>query len=117
MGPLETLPPDRRRDGQVTGALRGRPARAAKTRMHTPSFHSGGELDLLAPVEGRWTGFEIKFSESPSVSRRTRASADALGVDHLFVVCPAPRTYQVTERITVVPLWEIGSLRERIVSA
>ena len=79
--------------------------------------HGGGELDLLATVEGRWTGFEIKFSESPSVSRRTRASADALGVDHLFVVCPAPRAYPVSERITVVPLWEIGTLRERIRSA
>ena len=76
--------------------------------------HGGGELDLLATVEGRWTGFEIKFSESPSVSRRTRNAADALGVDHLFVVCPAPRTYPVSERITVVPLWEIGTLRERI---
>ena len=76
--------------------------------------HGGGELDLLATVEGRWTGFEVKFSESPSVSRTTRASADALEVDHLFVVCPAPRAYPVSERITVVPLWEIGTLRERI---
>jgi len=76
--------------------------------------HRGGELDLLANVDGRWTGFEIKFSESPSVSRMTRAAADALEVDHLFVVCPAPRAYPVSERITVVPLWEIATLRERI---
>ena len=76
--------------------------------------HGGGEVDLLATVEGRWTGFEVKFNESPSVSRTTRASADALELDHLFVVCPAPRAYPVSERIAVVPLWEIGTLRERI---
>ena len=49
--------------------------------------------------------------------RVVSVQADALEVDHLFVVCPAPRAYPVSERITVVPLWEIGTLRERIRSA
>jgi len=41
--------------------------------------HSGGGLDLLIVERGRRIGFEVKFSEAPSVTKSTRNVTHALG--------------------------------------
>ena len=87
--------------------------------LHQPpawfwAAHSGGEIDLLIERDGHRVGFEIKFSEAPSISRSMRGTAEVLGLDHLFVVCPARRAYQATERITVLPAAQILELDARI---
>ena len=76
--------------------------------------HSGGELDLLIVERGRRIGFEVKFSEAPSVTKSTRNVTHALALDHLFIVCPARDAYPVDDRITVLPIPETTGLRERI---
>ncbi|MCY3933323.1 MAG: ATP-binding protein [Acidobacteria bacterium] len=78
------------------------------------SAHGLGEIDLLLLLRGRRIGFEMKFSEAPQVRASTREIASALGLDHLFVVCPTRQAYPAARDITVLPATAIPSLPERI---
>lgn len=78
------------------------------------SAHGLGEIDLLLLLRGRRIGFEMKFSEAPRVHASTREIARALGLDHLFVVCPTRQVYPAANDITVLPATAIPSLPERI---
>ena len=64
--------------------------------------------------EGRRLGFEIKFSEAPTVTRSIRNAAKTLRLDHLFVVCPTKRAFPVDHHITVLPATDIPELSDRI---
>ena len=76
--------------------------------------HGAGELDLLIFENGRRIGFEVKFSEAPSVTRAMRGVLRLLALDHLFVVCPTRDAYPVDPRITVVPALAVPELPQRI---
>ena len=76
--------------------------------------HGGGEVDLLVYEEGRRWGFEMKFAEAPRVTRSMHGAVEALTLDHLFVVCPAPRGFPVSERISVLPITEVVDLPSHI---
>ena len=69
--------------------------------------HGGGELDLLVIEGGRRIGFEIKFSEAPTISRTTRSIVDTLSLDRLIVVCPTQKGYPVSEKIEVMSIEEL----------
>ncbi len=92
---------------QVLAALRAR-------RAWFWGSHGAGELDLMVLRRGLRIGFEMKFSEAPKVTATMRRTADALGLDHLFVVCPTVHAYPVDRHITVLPAADLPSLRERI---
>ena len=76
--------------------------------------HGGGELDLLVHMRGLRIGFEMKFSEAPKVTGRTRNIAETLQLDHLFVVCPTTQAYPVEQHITVLPATDIPDLRDHV---
>lgn len=66
--------------------------------------HTGAELDLLIVQDGRRVGFEIKLTRSPQVTPSMRTSREALGLDHLYVVCYGEgEPWPLAERITAVP--------------
>ena len=72
--------------------------------------HGGGELDLLIVEQGRRIGFEVKFSEAPSISRATHSIIDTLSLQRLFVVCPTREGYPVSDKIQVLSVRDITSL-------
>ena len=76
--------------------------------------HGGGELDLLVFDKGRRIGFEVKFNEAPDVTRTMRDVVRVLSLDHLFVVCPGRDAYPVESRISVLPIRDVPSLRQRL---
>lgn len=76
--------------------------------------HGGGELDLLVFDKGRRIGFEVKFNEAPDVTRSMREVVRVLSLEHLFVVCPGRDAYPVDSRISVVPIRDVPSLRQRL---
>ena len=66
--------------------------------------HTGAELDLLIVQDGRRMGFEIKLTRSPKVTPSMRSSYEALGLDHLYVVCYGEgEPWPLAEAITAVP--------------
>jgi uncharacterized protein len=68
--------------------------------------YSGGEIDLLFETGGNRYGVEFKFSEAPTVEGAASRIADALGLKHLWIVCPCKHAYPVSERITVTSIEE-----------
>ena len=76
--------------------------------------HGGGEVDLLVVVEGRRIGFEVKFSEAPTITRSMHEVVDTVRLDHLFVVCPTTHEYPASERISVLPATRVVDLPQRI---
>lgn len=66
--------------------------------------HSGAELDLLLFRNGRRYGVEIKREDAPRFTPSMRIALDDLKLDHLCVLYPGTRTYELGPRVTVVPL-------------
>lgn len=70
----------------------------------------GAELDLMLIRRGRRWGFEFKCTETPSTSRSMHIALEDLKLEHLWVVYPGELRYPITDRITALPLREVGSL-------
>ncbi len=75
------------------------------------STYSGAEIDLFFLHSGRRYGVEFKYSETPVVTKSMRSALDTLKLDHLWVVYPGTAKYPVHEKITVLPLKDIGILK------
>jgi len=84
---------------QVLGLVR-------PTAAYYVGTYAGGEIDLLFESDGKRYGVECKFSECPRVESPARRLADALALEHLWVVCPCKHAYPVADRISVTNIEE-----------
>ena len=66
--------------------------------------HQGAELDLLLMWGGRRYGVEVKRQDAPTLTRSMRIALDDLRLDHLTVLYPGARRYELAARVTVLPL-------------
>lgn len=71
------------------------------------STHGQAELDLMVIHKGKRFGFEMKFSEAPSVTTSMKTASKDLNLDHLYIVYPGNSSYPITNRITAVPAKEL----------
>ena len=62
----------------------------------------GAELDLFVNYKGQRLGFELKFADSPKRSKSMVIASRDLKLDHLYVIYPGQRTYQLEDNMTVV---------------
>ena len=69
--------------------------------------HGGAELDVLLFRGGKRIGFEIKYSDSPNLSRGSYSAIEDLQLDHLYVIVPTSKTYPLKDKITVTSLKEL----------
>ncbi|MEW6405007.1 MAG: ATP-binding protein [Chloroflexota bacterium] len=82
-----------------------RPAQA-----YSWATHSGAEVDLVFPHQGKKFGVEVKFNEAPKITASMRTALADLELEHLWVIYPGQHAYPVEERISVLPLKEITRL-------
>lgn len=66
--------------------------------------HAGAELDLLMIKGMQKIGFEFKYSEVVKVTKSMRIAIDELQLEHLYIITPENRYYQLEEKITLVGL-------------
>jgi hypothetical protein len=71
--------------------------------------HAGAELDLMVIDRGRRFGFELKHSETPTVSRSLRAALDDLELSRLWIVVPGGPAWELDDRVAVIPLAEVAA--------
>ncbi len=76
--------------------------------------HAGAELDLLVLHGGKRYGFECKFADAPGTTRSMRVALEDLGLEHLWVVYPGDEGYVLDDRISVLPVAQIGPLTDKI---
>jgi hypothetical protein len=70
----------------------------------------GAELDLLLLRRGKRWGFEFKCTDAPTTTRSMHIALDDLELEHVWVVYPGTLRYALTDKITALPLREIGGL-------
>ena len=68
------------------------------------SAYSGGEIDLIVEREGKRYGIEFKYSESPRIPPSIRSHAAKLKLEHVWVVCPAKKGFNVYDNVTVTSI-------------
>ena len=66
--------------------------------------HAGAELDLLVNINGKKFGFEIKWTDTPKVTRSMNIALADLNLDRLFVVHPGADSYPMGEKLRAVSL-------------
>ena len=71
--------------------------------------HAGAELDLLLFKNGRRYGVEIKREDAPRITPSMRIALDDLRLDHLTVLYPGTRPYEIGTRASVVPMEALAS--------
>ena len=76
--------------------------------------HAGAELDLLVLHGGKRYGFECKFADAPGTTRSMRVALEDLGLEHLWVVYPGDEGYVLDDRISVLPVAQIGPLTDKM---
>jgi predicted AAA+ superfamily ATPase len=69
--------------------------------------HQGAELDLLVTHKGRRLGFEVKLSESPTVTKSMRIAIEDLSLAHLFVVYPGATSFALDTSIEVIAVADL----------
>lgn len=78
---------------------------ARRDEVYFWALHSGAELDLLITRNGRRLGFEVKLTRSPKVTPSMRSAQEALGLDHLYVVCHGEgEAWPLAQGISAMPL-------------
>ncbi len=76
--------------------------------------HSGAEADLVFFHRGKSYAIEVKFSETPTITRSMRSAVDELELAHLWVIHPGQHSYPMDEKITAWPAQQIAALREQM---
>jgi hypothetical protein len=76
------------------------------------AIQSGAELDLFVIKNGKRIGFEIKYTDTPRLTKSMTIALQDLRLDHLYVIHPHRITFPLTDKITAVGLEEIASIGE-----
>lgn len=69
--------------------------------------HEQGELDLFLFHKGKRLGFEFKFSDAPTLTPSMKQAIETLKLDALTVIYPGPKSYQLSEKVLVKPLYPV----------
>ena len=72
--------------------------------------HAGAELDLLIARGGRRYGFEMKYTDAPTMTKSMRVVLEDLRLEHLWVVFPGRRAFQLSKKVTALPLAQLNTL-------
>lgn len=86
-------------------------------RTHEAYFwatQGGAELDLLFFSRLKRFGVECKFNEAPQVTKSMHSALADLSLDHLWVIYPGMVRYRAHEKITMLPLAEVGRLPQEM---
>ncbi|MDF1570854.1 MAG: ATP-binding protein [Bacteroidales bacterium] len=86
--------------------------RLKKEEVFFYATHSGAELDLVFTRNGKKWGVEFKYQDAPAKTRSMYSCIEDLELEHLFVVYPGEKQYQVDGKITVLPLEQYGFLEK-----
>ncbi len=79
--------------------------------------HAGTELDLLVVRGSKRFGFEAKHTDAPTVTKSMRLAIEDLELEHLWIVHPGERSAALGDRISTLPLRELGPILQRSIPA
>ena len=65
-------------------------------------------MDVLLFKKGKAIGFEIKYTDSPTITKSIRIALEDLNLHHLYVVYPGDETFHLSESITAVSVTNLN---------
>ena len=65
--------------------------------------HNGAEIDLVLFKNGRIYGVEIKRADAPAMTPSMRIAFEDLKLEHIAVIYPGEKRYELHKKISVVP--------------
>jgi predicted AAA+ superfamily ATPase len=68
------------------------------------AVHTGAELDLVFQKKGKTWGMEIKWTDSPTVTRSVHSGLGELGLEHVWIVHPGEGIRRLDTRVTALGL-------------
>lgn len=71
--------------------------------------HSGAEVDLFWQHAGKNLAVEVKYADAPRLTPSMKSALIDLELDHLWVLYPGDRRYPLAEKVTVLPLAQVGN--------
>ncbi|MBL7969580.1 MAG: ATP-binding protein [Prolixibacteraceae bacterium] len=71
--------------------------------------HAGLELDLMVLKNGKRLGFEIKYSETPKVTRSMHQIIDDLKLDQFYIVYQGKHQLELEEKVQLLPISALWS--------
>ncbi len=63
---------------------------------------SGAELDLLITKDAKKMGFEIKYTDSPKITKSMHIAIENLKLDKLNIIIPGDKCFKLEEKIEVI---------------
>jgi predicted AAA+ superfamily ATPase len=63
--------------------------------------HGQAELDLLVLKDGQRLGFEVKYSDKPTLTPSMKVAFDTLQLNSLVIVCPGAAEFNLADKISV----------------
>jgi len=70
--------------------------------------HTGIETDLFWQARGKNWAVEFKYADAPGLTKAMTTCIGDLNLEHLWVVYPGGKRYKLHEKVTVLPLTQIG---------
>lgn len=77
--------------------------------MYFWATHGGAELDLLLFKGGKRYGVEVKYQDAPRMTPSMRTALEDLSLERLTVLYPGERSYELSDRVSVVPFAALAS--------
>lgn len=64
--------------------------------------------------DGQRIGFEFKYADAPRTTKSMHIAIENLNLGHLWIVYPGDREYQLTDKITVIPLGKVNGIKDKV---
>jgi len=71
--------------------------------------HAGNEIDLFWQQHGKNWAVEFKFADAPRLTAAGESAIKDLNLQHLWIVYPGTDQYRLSDKITVLPIRNIGT--------
>ncbi len=69
--------------------------------------HQGAEIDLILFKGGKMYGVEIKRQDAPTMTPSMRIALEDLKLEHIAVIYPGTKRYELHKKVSVVPFQQI----------
>ncbi len=73
--------------------------------------HSGAEVDLLITNGNAKIGFEIKYTNSPKITKSMHTAINDLNLDHLYLVIPGEECFRMDSNISCVGVASLSTIK------
>lgn len=75
--------------------------------VHFWATHAGAEIDLVAKLDGAWTGIEVKRTDAPQVTPSMRVALEDLGLDRIIVAHAGSNRFPLAANIEAIGVAEL----------